>query len=91
MIPELADYLARKHVPFREAHETVGRIVMHAIEQKVELNDLSLESLRSFSSLIEQDVFESLSLERTLTTKSQLGGTSPERVDEALILARTRL
>src|SRR6267142_1026499 len=88
---ELADYLARKHVPFREAHETVGRIVMHAIEQKVELNDLSLENLRSFSSLIEQDVFESLSLERTLTTKSQLGGTSPERVDEALILARTRL
>ena len=57
---ELADYLARKGVPFREAHETVGRIVMHAIEQKVELNDLSLDDLKSFSPLIEQDVFESL-------------------------------
>ena len=88
---ELADYLARKHVPFREAHETVGRIVMHAIEQKVELNALSLENLRSFSSLIEQDVFESLSLEQTLATKSQSGGTAPERVAEALILAGTRL
>ena len=63
---ELADYLARKGMPFREAHETVGRIVMQAIERKVELNDLSLDDLKSFSSLIEQDVFESLSLERTL-------------------------
>src|SRR6266481_4936070 len=88
---ELADYLARKHVPFREAHETVGRIVMHAIEQQVELNDLSLDDLRSFSSLIEQDVFELLSLERTLATKAQIGGTSPDQVTEALILARTRL
>jgi len=88
---ELADYLARKGMPFREAHETVGRIVMHAIEQQVELNDLSLDDLRSFSSLIEQSVFESLSLEQTLATKSQTGGTSPERVAEELILARTRL
>jgi argininosuccinate lyase len=64
---------------------------MHAIEQKVELNDLSLENLRSFSSLIEQDVFESLSLERTLATKSRVGGTSPKQVAEELISARTRL
>jgi len=88
---ELADYLARKGMPFREAHETVGRIVMYAIEQKAELNDLSLGDLRSFSSLIEQDVFESLSLERTLATKSQIGGTSPKHVTEELISARTRL
>src|SRR5258706_5330530 len=88
---ELADYLVPKGMPFREAHETVGRIVMHAIEQQVELNDLSLENLRSFSSLIEPDVFESLSLERTLTTKSRVGGTSPKQVAEELISARTRL
>jgi argininosuccinate lyase len=88
---ELADYLACKGVPFREAHETVGRIVMHAIEQKSELNDLSLGDLKSFSPLIEDDVFESLSLERTLATKSQSGGTAPERVAEALAAARTSL
>jgi argininosuccinate lyase len=88
---ELADYLARKGVPFREAHQTVGGIVMHAIEQKVELNDLSLADLKSFAPLIEQDVFECLSLERTLATKSQAGGTAPERVAAALTAARTSL
>ena len=88
---ELADYLVSKGVPFRQAHETVGRMVMHAIERKIELNDLSLDQLKSFSSLIEQDVFESLSLEQTLATKSQSGGTSPERVAEALVTARKSL
>ncbi|HMJ24963.1 MAG TPA: argininosuccinate lyase [Pyrinomonadaceae bacterium] len=88
---ELADYLARKGTPFREAHDTVGRIVMHAIDQKVELNDLTLDDLKSFSPLIEPDVFEALSLERTVATKAQAGGTSPERVAEALISARDRL
>jgi len=88
---ELADYLVRKGTPFRDAHETVGRIVMHAIKLKVDLNDLSLDDLKSFSSLIEQDVFASLSLERTLATKSQRGGTAPERVSEALSAARVYL
>ena len=88
---ELADYLARKGVSFREAHETVGRIVRHAIERHLELNDLSLNDLRSFSALIEEDVFESLSLEQTLATKAQEGGTAPERVAEALVAARTGL
>ncbi|HZE63797.1 MAG TPA: argininosuccinate lyase, partial [Pyrinomonadaceae bacterium] len=88
---ELADYLARKGVSFREAHETVGRIVRHAIEQHLELNDLSLNDLKSFSALIEEDVFVSLSLEQTLATKAQEGGTAPERVAEALVAARTSL
>lgn len=88
---ELADYLARKGMPFREAHETVGRMVMQAIERKAELNDLSLEDLRSFSPLIDQDVFASLSIEQTLATKSQTGGTAPERVKEALAAARNSL
>jgi argininosuccinate lyase len=88
---ELADYLVRRGTPFREAHETVGRIVMHAVERGVELNDLSLDEFRAFSSLIEQDLFESLSLERTLAAKSQMGGTAPARVAEELISARARL
>ncbi len=88
---ELVDYLVRKSMPFREAHEAVGRIVVQAMERGVELGDLSLDDLKSFSSLIDQDVYESLSLENTLTTKSQIGGTSPERVAEELKSARTRL
>src|SRR5256712_406644 len=88
---ELADYLVRKGMPFREAHETVGRIVMLAIERDVELNDLSLNDLNSFSSLIDQHVFQSLSLERTLATKSQIGGTAAERVVEELALAKAQL
>jgi argininosuccinate lyase len=88
---ELADYLARKGMPFREAHETVGRAVMLAIERDVELNDMSLADLKCFSALIEPDVFESLSLERTLQTKSQTGGTSLDRVAAELTSARTRL
>ncbi|MBA3805984.1 MAG: argininosuccinate lyase, partial [Acidobacteria bacterium] len=85
---ELADYLARKGMPFREAHDAVGRIVLRAIELEVELDHLSLDEMRAVSSLIAEDVYEALSLERTLASKSQVGGTSPERVAEALKEAR---
>jgi argininosuccinate lyase len=88
---ELADYLVRKGMPFREAHETVGRTVMHAIERAVELNELSLDELKSFSPLFEDDVTDALSLEKTLATKSQIGGTAPERVAAELSMARKRL
>jgi len=88
---ELADYLVRKGVPFREAHETAGRVVMFAIGRQAELSELSLADFKSFSSLMAEDVFESLSLEQTLQTKSQIGGTSPERVDQELKLARRRV
>jgi argininosuccinate lyase len=88
---ELADYLTRKGMPFREAHETVGRIVVQAIERGVEINELPLDELRSFSPLIEQDVFDALSLARTLDAKSQTGGTSPARVADELRRARLSL
>ena len=88
---ELADYLARKGMPFREAHDAVGRIVLRAIERGIELNDFPLEEMRAVSLLIEEDVYEALSLERTLATKAQPGGTSPERVAEALLEARAFL
>ena len=81
---ELADYLVRKGMAFREAHETVGKIVMRAIELGKELEGLSIEELRQFSALISEDVYEALSLERTLATKSQTGGTSREAVEDAL-------
>jgi argininosuccinate lyase len=88
---ELADYLVRKGVSFREAHETVGRVVLKAMEHEVELGDLSIDELRSFSEAIGDDVFDSLTLEQTLASKSITGGTSPERVAEALVTVRRRL
>jgi argininosuccinate lyase len=88
---ELADYLARKGVPFREAHEMVGRIVLHALGRGLELNELSLAEMKTFSPLIEPDVFPALSLEQTLATKSQVGGTAAERVAAELAAARERL
>jgi argininosuccinate lyase len=88
---ELADYLAQKGMPFREAHEAVGRIVLHAIQRGAELHELPLEELNALSPLIEADVYAALSLERTLATKSQTGGTSPARVAEAIAAARASL
>lgn len=88
---ELADYLVRRGLPFREAHELVGQIVLKAIDQHVELHELSLADLQSFSDLIEDDVFAALSLEQTLASKSAPGGTAPARVGEALSRARTRI
>jgi argininosuccinate lyase len=88
---ELADYLVRKGVPFREAHETVGKAVLKAIENGVELGELPLEDLQAFSGEIDSDVFQCLRLEQTLATKSQVGGTAPQRVAEALASARKLL
>ena len=88
---ELADYLVRKGVAFREAHELVGKAVLKALEKGVELTELPLDDLRSLSKEIEPDVFESLTLEQTLATKSQTGGTAPTRVAEALAAARKLL
>jgi argininosuccinate lyase len=88
---ELADYLVRKGVAFRAAHDIVGRMVLKAIEAGVELGELPLNELRSFSSEIESDVFACLSLEQTLASKSVVGGTAPEPVRKALATARKSL
>jgi argininosuccinate lyase len=88
---ELADYLVRRGVPFREAHEVVGKVVRRAIDLGKELEQLSLDDLRGFSPLIEGDVYEALSLERTIGSKSQPGGTAREVVDTALATARSSL
>jgi argininosuccinate lyase len=88
---ELADYLVRRGLAFREAHEAAGRAVLYALGKGLELHELELEELRQFSALVSEDVYEALSLERTLATKSEAGGTSPERVREALAAARASL
>jgi argininosuccinate lyase len=88
---ELADYLVRKGMPFRDAHEAVGKIVMRAIELGKELDHLSLAELRTFSPLFADDVRLALSLEQTLKSKSQVGGTSPKLLASALAQARESL
>ena len=85
---ELADYLVRKGMPFRDAHEVAGRIVMRAIELRKELDQLSLAELSAFSPLFAEDVHLALSLEQTLESKSQVGGTAPELLTAALARAR---
>jgi len=85
---ELADYLVRKGLPFREAHELVGKIVTRAIEFGKELEEMSLDQLYLLSGLIKEDVYEALSLDQTLNSKSQIGGTAREVVNAALLAAR---
>jgi argininosuccinate lyase len=87
---ELADYLVRRGVPFRTAHELTGQIVLYAVAQTRELHELDLDELKKFASEIESDVFEALSLEATLDSKNQIGGTSREQVEMALKTARER-
>jgi len=88
---EMADYLVRRGTPFREAHDTVGRMVLYGLGKGLELHELELEELREFSPLVAEDVYDALSLEQTLASKSQTGGTSPARVREALEAARASL
>jgi argininosuccinate lyase len=88
---ELADYLVKKGVSFRQAHEVVGRVVRQAVELNKELQELTLSELASFSPLFTEDVHVALSLEQTLKSKSQLGGTCPESVSAALASARRSL
>lgn len=88
---ELADYLVQRNIPFRTAHDTVGKTVLYAISKNKELNELSLEELQKFSEHIESDIYEALSLEQTLASKNQIGGTAPERVFEALEHAKESL
>ena len=88
---DLADYLVRKGEPFRTAHETVGKAVLYALDEGKELQDLTMDELRSFSKLIDDGVFTALSIESGLAAKSSTGGTSQERVAEALDAAKRYL
>jgi argininosuccinate lyase len=88
---EVADYLVRKGMPFREAHEVVGRVVRRAIELEVELEQMELSEFRLISNVFENDVYAVLSLDATLHAKDVVGGTSPEQVGRALETARESL
>ena len=86
---DLADYLVRsKGLPFREAHEIVGRTVRYALERGRELGDLSLEEFRALSPLIGADVYGAITVEASLRARAATGGTAPEAVRRQLEVAR---
>jgi argininosuccinate lyase len=88
---DLADYLVRKNMPFRQAHGVVGRIVAHCQTRGVELEDLTLVELRAFSELIEADVMTVLSVEGSVNSRVSAGGTARKRVEEALLRIEQKL
>jgi len=88
---DLADYLVKKGLPFREAHEAVARAVRAAGERGRDLSELALAELQQFSPLIGEDVFAALTLEGSLAARDHVGGTAPRRVREAAAQARARL
>ena len=77
---DLADYLVKKNIPFRDAHEIVGKVVHHAINESATLDSLPLEVLKGFSQDIEADVFEVLSVEGSVNARNHIGGTAPSQV-----------
>ena len=87
---DLADYLSRKGLPFRDAHEAVGLAVRRAEELGVDLPQLSLSELQGFSRLIGEDIFAVLTVEGSLAARNHLGGTAPDQVHAAIARARSR-
>ena len=88
---DLADYLVRKGVPFREAHEAVAQAVRLAESRSCDLADLKLSELQQFSPAIGKDVFDALTLDDALKSRSHIGGTAPARVKAAIAKARKAL
>jgi argininosuccinate lyase len=88
---DLADYLVKKGLPFREAHEAVARAVRFASDRGQDLAALPLAELQQFSPLIEADVFEVLTLEGSVAARNHPGGTAPEQVRAALARAKAEL
>jgi len=88
---DLADYLVEKGMPFREAHEVVGRAVALAVERNCSLGDLDLDSLIELSPLVSEEVYEVLKVENSLARRRLPGGTAPARVVEKLEAAEKRL
>jgi argininosuccinate lyase len=88
---DLADYLVKKGLPFRDAHEAVGLAVRAAEQKGVDLPQLSLADLKQFSPLIGDDVFAVLTVDGSLASRNHIGGTAPAQVKAAIERARRQL
>jgi argininosuccinate lyase len=88
---DLADYLVRKGIAFRDAHEIVGRAVLFGVNNAKDLSELTLQELQVFSGTITEDVFQVLSLEGSVAARNHTGGTAPQQVRSAIAQVRERL
>ncbi len=88
---DLADYLVRKGVAFRDAHEIVGKAVGYGVKTSKDLADMSLDELKQFGAMIEQDVFAVLTLEGSVAARDHIGGTAPKQVKAAAVRAHEKL
>ncbi len=88
---DVADYLVRKGLPFREAHGVVGKIIAYCLDRNCVLSDLNLEDYRSFSPLFDQDVFEILEVKHSVDSKTSVGGTSVKGLKDQFIRAENLL
>ncbi len=88
---DLADYVVRKGIPFRDAHEIVGKAVAYGIESGKDLSDMTLQELQQFSEQITDDVFEVLTLEGSVAARDHIGGTAPNQVRAAAGRAKAAL
>ena len=85
---DLADYLVKKGMPFRDAHEVVALAVKHGVQKSCDLADLPLVELQKFSAKISEDVFAVLTLEGSIASRNHIGGTAPAQVKQAISRAR---
>jgi len=85
---DLADYLVKKGLAFRDAHDIVGKAVSYGIKENKDLNEFSLDEFKSFNKLIEKDVFDVISLEGSINARDHLGGTSIKQVSKAIKAGR---
>ncbi|MCH8532289.1 MAG: argininosuccinate lyase [Saccharospirillum sp.] len=88
---DLADYLVKKGMPFRDAHEVVGKSVAYGLEQSKDLSELTLEELQRFSDTVAEDVFDVLTLDGSVSARDHFGGTAPNQVRAAAQRAGKRL
>ncbi|MEC8522867.1 MAG: argininosuccinate lyase, partial [Pseudomonadota bacterium] len=88
---DLADYVVRKGIPFRDAHEIVGKAVAYGLETGKDLSEMTLEELKQFSDEITEDVFDVLTLEGSVAARDHIGGTAPDQVRAAAGRARKKL
>lgn len=88
---DLADYLVRQGIAFRDAHEVVGKAVGYGVKEGKDLSEMTLEELQSFGSMIKSDVFEVLTLEGSVAARDHIGGTAPAQVVKAVVRAKQEL
>jgi len=88
---DLADYLVVKGLPFRDAHEVVGKTVQFAIQHDKDLPALTLPELQQFSKVIKDDVYAVLELEGSVSARNHVGGTAPKQVKAAIKRLRKKL